>query len=631
MSILNQIKSPDDVKKLPQEQLPELAQEIRDEIIAVTSKNGGHVSPNLGIVELTIAMHRVFNTPKDNFLFDVSHQCYTHKILTGRQGERFKTLRMTDGLTGFCNREESEHDIFGAGHAGTAASAALGLAAARDRLGGKEHIVAVLGDAALTNGVTMEAFNNIGTTTKRLIVVLNDNKMSISKNVGMISQKLNDVITSPLHNKFQKEFDTFLRKLPGGKEAIKLMEKAGKNIKDFFLPCSLFENFGFRYLGPIDGHDMFLLEHYLNFCKSSEEPVLLHVVTQKGRGLKAAVENPEKFHGATPYDVCTGESTEQKNKNILSYQDAMGKALVRFAKKDPKIVGITAAMASGTSLSFIKKELPEQFFDVGIAEEHAAVFAAGMAAKGFVPVVAMYSTFMQRAFDIAMHDICLQDLPVVFCLDRAGLSPQDGATHHGLFDIAYLRCLPNSIVMQPANEDELTDMLHTAVVCKKPVFIRYPRGKGLGVAIKDEPETLEIGKAVEVRKPEGSIAIWALGNMVDEALKVAEILEKEHSINAGVINARFAKPLDEELLLEHARRNSLIVTLEDHARTGGFGSAVSELFADNDSPSTLQVIGWPDAYIPHGTDVAAIRERHNLGTEQIAKQIADKWALACKK
>ncbi len=631
MSLLNEIKSPADVKKLPAEKLPELAKEIRDEIIQVTSKNGGHVSPNLGIVELTIALHRVFSTPEDKILFDVSHQCYTHKILTGRQGDLFKTLRKSGGITGFCNREESVHDAFGAGHAGTAASAALGLAAARDRLGGNENIVAVLGDAALTNGITYEAFNNISKTTKRLIVVLNDNGMSISKNVGVIAQKLGDIITNPFRNKIHKDLDSFLQRVPGGKDASKFIEKAGRSIKDFFLPCSLFENFGFRYLGPIDGHNLVLLEHYLNFCKSSDEPVLLHIVTQKGRGLKCALENPEKFHGASPYEIETGESTENSNKDILSYQDAMGKALVRYAKKDPKIVGITAAMASGTGLCHIKNALPQQFFDVGIAEEHAAVFAAGMAAQGFHPVVAIYSSFMQRAFDCAMHDVCLQNLPVVFCMDRAGLSPNDGATHHGLFDIAFLRCLPNAVLMQPKNEDELADMLYTSIYSGKPCFIRYPRGKGVGVPTKDEPAVLEIGKAEEIKKPEGSIVIWALGNMVAEAEKVAEILSKEDGINVGVVNARFSKPLDGELLLEHARKNSLIITLEDHVKAGGFGSAVAEFLTEHDWPCSLKIIGWPDKFIPHGDNVAAIRELYGLSTVQIADSIREAWNNTCKK
>jgi len=631
MSILSQIHSPEDVKKLPAEQLPALAQEIRDEIIEVTSKNGGHVSPNLGIVELSIAMHRVFSTPKDKIIFDVSHQCYTHKILTGRYGDAFKKIRLSGGLTGFCNREESAHDAFGAGHAGTAASAALGFAAARDRLGTDENVIAILGDAALTNGVTFEAFNNIATTTKKLIVVLNDNEMSISKNVGTIAKKLNDIITSPFLNRIHKDMDAFLKRQPGGKEILGLLDKAGKNVKDFFLPCSLFENFGFRYLGPIDGHDLLLLEHYLNFCKTSDEPVLLHIVTRKGKGLEAALNNPEKFHGASPYYIETGETVETDNKHIPTYQDAMGKALVRFAKKDAKVVGITAAMASGTGLSFIKKELPNQFFDVGIAEEHAAVFAAGMAAEGFHCVTAIYSTFMQRAFDCAMHDICLQNLPVVFCMDRAGLSPQDGATHHGLFDISYLRCLPNTIIMQPSNEDELTDMLYTSIYCGKPAFIRYPRGKGTGKVIKDEPALIHISKAEEVKKPEGSIVIWALGSMVQEALKVAEILKSENGVNVGVVNARFAKPLDTEMLLEHAHKNSLVVTLEDHAAAGGFGSAVGEELIANDMPCALQVIGWPDKYIHHGTDVKTLREENGMGTRQIADRILKKWGVVCKK
>lgn len=620
MSLLSEISSPADLKKMSPEQLPDLAQEIRQEIINVTSQKGGHVSPNLGIVELSIALHRVFDTPKDKILFDVSHQCYTHKLLTGRNNEKFQNLRQTGGISGFCNRFESEHDAFGAGHAGTATSAALGLAAARDRLGVDENIIAVLGDAALTNGVTFEAFNNIASTTKKMIVVLNDNEMSIAKNVGAIAQYLNEVITNPACNRLYSDMNSFLKKLPFGETVIKMTENTARDAKGWFVPSPFFEYFGLMYLGPIDGHDIALLERYLNYCKRATRPIILHIITKKGKGLDAAVRNPEKFHGATPYNVVTGESLN-KDKSVPNYQDAMGQALVRFAKKDEKIVGITAAMASGTGLSFIKKELPRQFFDVGIAEEHAAVFAAGMACEGFTPVTAIYSTFMQRAYDCAMHDVCLQKLPVTFCLDRAGLSPNDGATHHGLFDISFLRPLPNAVIMQPKDEDELTDMLWTSIQSKRPSFIRYPRGKGEGVKIKEEPALLEIGKAEVLKESDGGVCVWALGNMVKEALAAAAAIESATGRKIGVVNARYVKPLDVELLLKCADSNKTIVTIEDHVATGGFGSAVAECLLTNGKKCALDIIGWPDKFIPHGTDVKTIRAQFNLDTDQIEARI----------
>lgn len=609
------------MKKIPADRLPFLAHEIRSEIISVTSQKGGHVSPNLGVVELTIALHRVFNTPKDKILFDVSHQCYTHKLLTGRNGEIFGNLRQSGGISGFCNIFESEHDAYGAGHAGTAVSAALGLCAARDRDGTGEHIVAVVGDAALTNGVTLEAFNNIASTTKKMIVVLNDNKMSIAKNVGAIAKYLNEVITNPAYNRLYADMNAFLKRLPFGESVAKFTEKTAIDAKGFILPSSFFEYFGLMYVGPIDGHNLPLLEKYLNYCKNSTRPVLLHVLTQKGRGLDVAVRNPEKFHGATPYDVNTGESTSNSNKLVPNYQDAMGGALLKFAKKDPKIIGITAAMASGTGLSLLKSELPRQFFDVGIAEEHATVFAAGMARKGYKPVTAIYSTFMQRAFDCAMHDICLQNLPATFCLDRAGLSPNDGATHHGLFDISYLRPLPRAVIMQPSNEDELCDMLWTSINSGRPCFIRYPRGKAEGVPVKENPAEIDIGKAVQLRESDGGVCIWALGNMVGEALKAADIVEAQTGGKPGVVNARFVKPLDVELLLKNSDENKTIITLEDHSVSGGFGSAVLEVLAANGRRNDVELIGWPDEFIPHGTDVASIRKKYNLSTEQIAERV----------
>lgn len=624
MSILNKIKSPSDVKKLEKFELPLLAMELREKIIDVTSKNGGHVGPNLGVVELTIALHRVFSTPKDKFVFDVSHQCYTHKLLTGRNDEKFNLLRKTDGYCGFTNMNESPHDVAHSGHAGTAVSVALGLAVARDIKGDNENVVAIVGDAALTNGVTLEAFNCVSESTKKLTVILNDNKMSISKNVGAISSYLNEIITNPTYNRLHEDLESFLKKYPIGQKVAKIASKAISETKDFFVESSLFEKFGFRYLGPIDGHNISLLEQYLEFCKNSPEPVLLHIVTQKGKGLDCALKNPEKFHGASPYCIKTGSSTEASDPNIMAYQDVMGKTLVKLAEKDPDIVGITAAMASGTGMNHLKNSLPRQFFDVGIAEEHAVVFASGMSARGLKPVTAIYSTFMQRAFDCAMHDFCLQNLSGVFCLDRAGLSAQDGATHHGMFDISYLRCLPRAILMQPSNEDELADMLYTSIYSGKQCFIRYPRGKGIGINIKEYPEKIEIGKAVEIKKPEGEIVFWALGNMVSVAENISKKLE-EQNIKSGVVNARFVKPLDEELLLEHAKSNKLIVTLEDHTEVGGFGSAVSECLAKNGAKISLEIIGWKDEFIPHGSSVSDLRKRYGLDEDSIFNKVQNRY------
>lgn len=617
--MLENIHSPEDLKKLPENKLKLLAQEIRDEIISVTSRKGGHVSPNLGVVELSIALHRVFDSPKDKIIFDVSHQCYTHKLLTGRNNEKFENLRQSDGISGFCNRKESRYDAFGAGHAGTALSAALGFAVARDRNKSDENVIAVVGDAALTNGVSLEALNNISTTTKKLIVVLNDNKMSIAKNVGAISKHLNNIITNPYYNRLYSDMNDFLKKILGD-SAVEVNERIHKGVKGLMLPSSFFENCGMLYVGPIDGHDIPTLEKYLEFCKNADKPIILHILTKKGKGLPAAEMNPEKFHGASPYNIQTGESLSS-DKTTPNYQDVFGKALLKYAKADKKIVGITAAMASGTGLSFMKNELPDQFYDVGIAEEHAAVFAAGLSCEGIKPVVAIYSTFMQRAVDCAMHDVCLQNLPVVFCMDRAGLSPNDGATHHGLFDIAMLRPLPNAVLMQPSNEDELADMLWTALHTKAPTFIRYPRGKAEGVKIKDQPQLLEIGKAKTLRESDGHVCIWALGNMVAEAQKVAQAIEDECGVKVGVVDARFIKPLDEELLAKDAKENKAIVTIEDHVVSGGFGSAVAEALMRNNISTHVEMIGWPDEFIPHGSSVADIRARHGLSTQQITERV----------
>ena len=621
--LLPTISGPADVQALAPEALPQLAQEIREEIIAVTSANGGHVGPNLGVVELCIGLHRVFSTPNDQFVFDVAHQGYVHKLLTGRSGEFFRGLRKTDGASGFLYRAESEHDAFGAGHAGTALSAALGMATARDLRGTDEHVIAVCGDAAFTCGVTLEALNNVVASTKRLVVILNDNEWSIAKNVGAIAHYLNRLSTNPTYNKIHHDLERFFTSLPGGHDMHRVYTKWKRETKDFFMESSLFEKFGLRYVGPVDGHDQDELIKNLEFAKDCDQPILLHVITKKGRGLDAAIRSPEKFHGASPYDPATGESTRPSS-GPPNYQDVMGQALTRFAQNDERVVGITGAMPSGTGLKHLADACPEQFFDVGIAEEHAVLFAAGMATKGLRPVCAIYSTFLQRGYDQIIHDVALQKLPVTFCMDRAGLSANDGPTHHGLFDIAYLRCVPNVTVMQPKDEDELVDMLHTGLELNAPAFIRYPRGAGEGVAIKAQPTKLEIGKA-EVLREGTNVMIWALGPMVNAAFALADQLAAEEGLSVGVVNARFAKPLDRDLLLEHADQVSLIVTMEDHVVTGGFGSAVLETLQDAPAAPALERIGWPDQFVEHGSSVEILRAAHGLSPEAIHCRVLNRW------
>lgn len=625
MTVLDKIKGPSDVKSLKAKDLDQLAADIRERIIQVTSANGGHVGPNLGVVELTIALHRVFETPKDRFVFDVSHQGYVHKLLTGRNDEQFTNIRKAGGLSGFLNRFESEHDSYGAGHAGTALSAALGMAVARDQRGSDENVVAVCGDAAFTCGITMEALNNIATSTKKLIVVLNDNEWSIAKNVGAIASYLNELITNPVYTRLNDDIESFLQKVPGGKSLIRLGSRAKIETKDFIVSSSLFEKFGLRYLGPIDGHDTEKLIQYLEFSKSSEQPILLHVLTKKGRGCEPAVKFPEKFHGTSPFDIKTGESIKSSTaKPPPNYQDVMGNAMVRFAKERKDVVGITAAMPSGTGLTALHKQVPNQFFDVGIAEEHAVLFAAGMATSGFHPVCAIYSTFLQRAYDPIIHDVCLQDLPVMFCMDRAGLSPNDGATHHGMYDISYLRCVPRTVIMQPKDEDELVDMMATGLSLNGPSFIRYPRGAGEGVTIKKSPAILKIGKAEVLRKGVDLI-FWALGPMVPRALKLADNLASEKGISVGVVNARFAKPLDESLLHDHAAEARLIVTMEDHVITGGFGSAVLESLSSANLHTQVVRIGWPDVFVDHGNGVQDLQEQNGLSDDAILEKIQTAW------
>ena len=630
MSLLGSIRGPADVRVLPPALLPQLAAELRERVVAVTARNGGHVGPNLGVVELTLALHRVFDSPRDRFVFDVAHQGYVHKLLTGRGGEGFDRIRQTGGLSGFLTREEGPHDVFGAGHAGTALSAAVGLANARDRLGEDSHVVAVIGDAALTCGVTMEALNNAAKSTKRLVIVLNDNEWSIDRNVGAVADILSRLIVTRPYNESQQGLKRLLGRTRAGTKFLDFGRSFKRHVKNWFThSSSLFEQYGIRYVGPVDGHDLPSLERYLAFCKDAPGPVILHIRTEKGRGLPAALRNPEKFHGTGAFDPETGDSLASGAPGApRAWQDVFGSLLVREARADTRVVGVTAAMPSGTGLSQLRKEVPSQYHDVGIAEEHAALFAAGLAARGLRPVCAIYSTFLQRAYDMVIHDVCLQRLPVTFCMDRAGLSPQDGATHHGLFDIAYLRCVPNVTLMQPKDEDELADMLHTALESGAPMFIRYPRGPAAGVAAKERPRRLTLGEA-EVLREGAEIQVWALGSCLPDALRLADGLAASAGVRVGVVNARFVKPLDRALLLRQADAGArLFVTLEDGAVTGGFGSAVLEELSAAGRRAQVVRLGWPDRFVGHASDVATLRATHGLSPEAMLAAALEGWRRA---
>ena len=579
--ILSKIQRPQDLRSLTRQEIVALSEEIRTRIIRATAQNGGHVGPNLGVVELTIALHLAFETPRDCFCWDVSHQGYVHKLLTGRNDERFDAIRKTDGLSGFLSREESQHVAFGAGHAGTCLSAALGMCVARDLKKENKHVVAIAGDAAFTCGITLEALNNIACSTKKFILVLNDNEWSIAKNVGALSRYFNELITNPVYDRLHKDAQSFLSQIPGGRSFMKLVSKAKRDTKELLAPSSIFEKLGLRYLGPIDGHDIDSMVRFFEFAKESDEPIVLHILTKKGKGFPVALKEPEKWHGSGPFDEKTGAPKAEKPNTPPKYQDVFGECLAELALQDKSITGITAAMPAGTGLDALEKKIPDRFYDVGIAEEHAVLMAAGMATQGLKPVCAIYSTFLQRAYDPIIHDVCLQNLPVTFCLDRAGLSPNDGPTHHGVFDLSFLRCVPNSVVMQPKDEDELQDMLLTGISSGKPAFIRYPRGNGLGVTLKKSPKTLEIGKAELLRRGD-TCSIWALGPFVETAKKLAEELSDRHNLNCSLVNARFVKPLDLDLPFKHASTHDLIVTLEDNALMGGLGSAVAESYKPTD-------------------------------------------------
>ncbi|MBT8036310.1 MAG: 1-deoxy-D-xylulose-5-phosphate synthase [Verrucomicrobiae bacterium] len=603
--LLSQIHGPEDVKALPDDQLDNLCEEIRHTLIHSLSRTGGHLGPNLGVIELTVALHRVFDSPEDKFLFDVSHQGYVHKMLTGR-ADTIHTIRTPGGLNGFLLRTESEHDCYGAGHAGTALSAALGMASARDLKGDDNHVVAVAGDAAFTCGTTLEAMNNVEETTKKFIVVLNDNEWSIDRNVGAMAKYFNALQTHPTFSSVRHKAAEFVGKI-GGESVRKFAHKVERNTKNLIVPNVLFEKFGMRYYGPIDGHDLPLLIRTFEHLKTQNEPVILHIITEKGRGYDPALANPGKFHGLGTYKIEDGSTAAAETP---SYSELFGRAVTDFAKKDPKITAITAAMPGGTKLEIFKEEINERYFDVGIAEEHAALFACGHATQGFRPFLAIYSTFMQRAIDMIIHDIALQNLPVRLCMDRGGLSGDDGPTHHGLFDIAYLRAVPGLIHMQAKDEDEFIDMLWTmANYDDGPTAIRYPRGAGMGTRPKAEPVMLEIGQG-EVIQDGSDVAIISLGHMYETALETKEQLEAlGHSV--ALINPRFIKPLDADLIQTYAEKCKIVCTMEDHVLANGFGASVVELLSDNDIHTPVVRIGWPDQFVDHGK-VDELREKHGL-------------------
>ena len=619
MKLLDRINSPADVKALDEKDLPLLAQEVRDELIGVLSESnpnsvGGHLGPNLGVVELTIALHRVFETPKDKFIFDVSHQGYVHKMLTGRR-DRLHTMRQFEGLNGFLLRTESEHDCYGAGHAGTALSAALGMAVGRDRRGTDENVVCVAGDADVTGGVSVEALNNVAHATSKFIVVLNDNEWAIAKNVGAIAHYLNKIATSPTYEHLHEQAAHFIEMI-GGRHALKLAHKVEAGMKQLLLPSVIFEDLGLRYYGPIDGHDIPLLIRTFEFLKTQHEPVILHILTQKGKGYAPALEKPDKFHGLGKFKESTGETAPVA---LATYSELLGKTLAKFADTNNKLVAITAAMPTGTGRGPFASKHPGQFFDVGIAEEHAALFACGLATQGFKPFLAIYSTFMQRAYDMIVHDMALQNLNVALCMDRAGLSGDDGPTHHGLFDIGYLRHVPGIVFMQPKDEEEFVDMLWTMVNYHSgPIAIRYPRGAGTGAKPKETPKLLEIGKA-EVVKHGTQVALFGLGSMLAMAVQAAEQLEKQ-GVSVAIINPRWIKPLDTGTIEFFARSVDVVCTIEDHVLLNGFGCAVMEHLAEAMIKTPVVRVGWPDQFIEHGA-VSILQKKHGLTAESVVEKV----------
>ena len=599
-NLLFKVNDPKDIRDFSVQQLQALAQEIREYIIDVVSQTGGHFGGSMGAVELTLALHKVFDTPRDLLVWDVGHQAYPHKIITGRR-DAMLTLRKLNGISGFLKREESIYDVFGAGHTSTSISAALGMAIARDKMNEDHKVVAIIGDGAMTAGMAYEALNNAGLLKSNLIVVLNDNQMSIAPNMWQFANYFNELISHPEFQKVKGAIWDLTGKLDQfGDRIRKLAVRLESGIKSIVTPGMLFEALGFRYFGPINGHSLGKLVKIFSQVKDLKGPILVHVITEKGKGYKPAEGDKEKFHGISPFDKLTGQTIKKKS-TAPKYTSVFAEALVQIIRNNPRVVGITAAMPDGTGLNLLKKEIPENFFDVGIAEQHAVTFAAGLAAKGVVPVAAIYSTFLQRAFDQIIHDVALQKLHVVFALDRGGLVGADGPTHHGAFDLTYLRLIPNMVVMAPKDESELRDMLFTAIEIYKdgPVAIRYPRGEAVGVPLKDNFDSIPIGKGEVLRKG-NDVALLAVGLMTDYSMQAAEMLEHE-GIDVEVINMRFIKPLDTEMLDYVASRFDRIVTLEENTLIGGFGSGVLEYFAEKNYKKDVLRIGLPDQFVEQGS------------------------------
>lgn len=615
MKVLPSIQNPRDLRLIKKELLPTLCEELRQVIIDTASHNGGHLGSSLGAVEIITALHYVFNTPEDKIVFDTGHQAYAHKLLTGRQKE-FATIRTQNGLSGFPKRTESEYDTFGAGHASTAISAALGLAIARDQRKEKNKVVAVVGDGCLTGGMAYEAMQNAGLLRTDMLVILNDNQMFISKRVGALGKALTKLLTTKYMQLAEEKATNFLKRFDElGNNAAKLAKRA----RSILFPGTLFEEMGFRYFGPVNGNDINEMIEVLENLKDVKGPVMLHVVTKKGKGYKPAEEKPTKFHGIGIFDVETGDSLGKSS--ALTFTKAFSDALLKLAEKDTSIAAITAAMPEGTGLDAFRDKFPSRYFDVGIAEEHAATFAAGLAAGGVKPIVALYSTFAQRCYDQILHDICLQKLPVVFALDRAGLVGEDGPTHHGVFDLSFLRDIPNLILAAPADENEMQHMLKTAFDAKAPFVLRYPRGTGFGIKLDDEPQDLPIGKGVWLKKGKDA-TILAIGNRVHPALAAAEALKK-HKIDCGVVNMRFVKPLDSQIIDEALKVSKHLVTVEDNMLAGGFGSAVAEYLADKQANFKLLRLGIGDEFVEHGK-VANLFDKLGLNAGQMTDHIL-KW------
>ncbi len=622
-SVLERVNEPSDLKRLSGRELRRLAEEIREQLIEIVPQTGGHLASNLGAVELTIALHTVFDSPRDKIVWDVGHQAYIHKLLTGRK-DRFRTIRQAGGLSGFTKRSESPHDPFGAGHAGTSISAALGIARARDLKGEDFAVIAVIGDGAITCGIPFEGLNNAGHLNTRLIVVLNDNGMSISPNVGALSRYLNRLRSDPRYHQVKGRAEHILSHLPLGRRLLDFLRRVKNSFKELLIPTRIWEEMGFTYIGPVDGHDLGDLIRTLQAARRVQGPVLVHLYTTKGKGYEPAEQDPTNFHGVSP--------NGQEECPAPSYSKVFGQTAIRMAEADPRVVAITAAMPDGTGLVEFARRFPGRFFDVGIAEEHAVIFAAGLATEGFRPIVAIYSTFLQRSYDPLIHDVALQNLPVILAMDRAGIVGDDGATHNGVFDLSYLRHIPNMVVMAPKDECELQRMLWTALEIEGPVAIRYPRGSGVGVPLDEGRVTLPVGQAEVLRKGAGGdLAILAIGSMVYPALEAADLLAAE-GIEAAVVNARFVKPLDKAVLYGLARNFRRIVTVEENTLQGGFGSAVLEFYERKMLTRAHQFlrIGIPDRFVHHGSQ-QQVRDELNLSgpgiVRVIRRRFPDLWLV----